>query len=158
MYNNIFKGKLFAYFTQRLGMNEKVNARGWIEGDCPSCGKQDKFGVNIKDNRSKCWTCGYNANPIAIIQEVEHATTYQEVYKILDIYDGSNYYELPAAIKKEVTNFQLPEEFKLVGLYDSYTAKLVEQNLRKRNFSIKRLMQAGVGYCMEGAYKGRIII
>ena len=36
-----------------------VYRRGWLKGDCPECGKDKKYGVNIALNRTNCFSCGY---------------------------------------------------------------------------------------------------
>lgn len=151
------KQKLYAYFTERWGMWDYT--RGWLKSNCPLCGKEKKFGVQIEDNKAHCFSCEFNEDLFKTIIELENLKTYNDVYKTLNTYTGGNY--TPSADRVEPSqqrNLQLPADFKLIGLYDSRTAKIVEANLRGRGFNIRKLMRAGIGYCAKGKYAGRIII
>lgn len=157
--NENTKAKLYEYFTQKWNMWEYT--RGWLKGDCPICGKVKKFGVQIDDNRAHCFSCDQHYTLLGYIFEVENLREFNDVYKILNQYNGIKTYngtvsrvETPIGQKL----LTLPTEYRLVGLYESRTAKLVERNLKKRGFNINKLMRSGLGYCASGKYGGRIII
>lgn len=156
MYSDLVKTKLFSYFTQRAGMFEY--RRGWLKGDCPYCGKENKFGINIDENRGHCFSCDIRVSPLKFVFDKENFTTFSQVHQFLGTFENIKSFRTEAEIVKGVVNFQLPKEFRLVGLYDSQVAKIVEQNLKERNFKIPKLMRAGVGYCAGGKYGGRIIL
>lgn len=157
MYNDLTRRKLHEYFTERWGMWEYT--RGWLKGDCPICGKEKKFGVQVTDNKAHCFSCEWNSTTFKFILEVENLAQYNDVYNLLKKYNGSTTIgSLSYQPKEEFKRLQLPPEFKLLGLYQSKTARLVESNLKGRGFSIRKLMRKGVGYCATGKYAGRIII
>ena len=70
-----------------------VYRRGWLKGDCPECGKDKKYGVNIALNRTNCFSCGYKKSPIDVIADVENLVTRNEVYSLLGTFEGLEYYE-----------------------------------------------------------------
>lgn len=158
-FNKDTQDKLYSYFTQRWGMWDYT--RGWLKGDCPICGKEKKFGIQIEENRAHCFSCDEHYTIFKYITEVENLKEYNDVYKIIKTYQsGDRAYtkastDLPGVEKRALA---LPDEYRLLGLYNSRTAKLVEQNLKGRGFNINRLMRKGIGYCASGEYGGRIII
>ena len=156
MISDLVKTKLFSYFTQRLGMFEY--RRGWLKGDCPFCGKGFKFGVNLDDNRTNCFSCETKKKPLSVVFEVENLTTFSEVYSFIGTFEDIKIFQNLPDQDEHREEFQLPDEFRLVGLYESQTAKMVEANLKGRGFKISRLMRLGIGYCAGGKYGGRIII
>lgn len=157
MYNEEIAGKLYSYFTSRRGMYDYT--KGFVKGDCPICGKENKFGVNVHTNYAHCFSCEYKSGLIKLVQVIEDIPVWNEALVFLKAFDSSGAFRL---VKKEEVKrkdeIQLPEGFKLVGLYDSKSAKLVEHTLKKRGFTINRLMSKGIGYCSTGKYAGRIII
>ena len=53
-------------------------------GDCPFCGREDKFTVNIENGLWRCFTCGIGGNTITFLQELwkfldKETTNYQEL-------------------------------------------------------------------------------
>ncbi len=156
-YNKITKHKLYEYFTERWGMWDYT--RGWLKGDCPICGKDKKLGVQIEDNKAHCFSCDFHMNTFNFIIEIENLKTYNDVYNLLKKYDGtSTYSQLSDFSEDKPRSLSLPPEFKLIGLYDSKIAKLVEGILQRRGFKIDYLMRKGIGYCATGKYAGRYII
>ena len=155
MFNEITASKLYTYFTLKLGM--EPYKRGWLKGDCPSCGKTFKFGVHIEDNRTNCFSCGYNRKPMTVIYETENLLKFSDVYNLLKSLDSIKTFKLKDKEKEKAVEFFLPEGFKLVGLEKNYVGNLVVKNLKKRNFNIRSLQRKGIGYCTTGPYKGRII-
>jgi hypothetical protein len=156
-FTEAFAGKLYTYFTQRRQMYDYT--RGWLKGECPMCGKENKYGVNLHTNKTNCFSCGYNLPPLKVVQEIENFKTFPEVKSFLRSLDDSGSFHLvKAERKKELPQIELPEGFRLVGLYDSIVARMVHKNLTNRGFNIMKLMGKGVGYCTKGKYAGRIII
>lgn len=156
-FTEAYAGRLYTYFTTKLGMWDYT--RGWLKGECPMCGKDNKYGVNLHTNKTNCFSCGYNDSPQDVIREVERLETFNDLRNYLEGLDDSGSFRIVKEERKAKTEqLELPEGFKLVGLYDSMTAKMVEKNLKKRGFNIMKLMSKGVGYCSKGKYQGRIII
>ena len=70
MINKSLKNQMYAYFKNRLGMYDYT--RGWLKGTCPSCGREDKYGVHLGANRTNCFVCGYHERPLYVISKAEN--------------------------------------------------------------------------------------
>lgn len=157
--NKNTKRKLTDYFMSRLGMFEY--RRGWLKGDCPSCGKQFKFGVNISQNRTNCFYCKYNKRPFDVMMDIERITDYNEARLFLSKFDGRDFVESPTLIEEKFSaeeNKTLPDGFKLITDGKSQLARSARKYLEGRGFDIKELARSGWGYGTEGDYFGYIII
>lgn len=151
------KKKIYQYLLQKLGMYDY--RRGWLKGDCPYCGSH-KFGVNLGMNRSNCFRCEARPSPLNLIMDVQGFTIIPEVLKYLNIFEGLNYYEeevKPYKLKDE-SSVSLPPGYRNISRGDSQLARAARRYLSKRGFDIKKLSEAGWGYCVEGDYWGYIII
>ena len=150
------KRKIHQYFTQRLGMF--VYRRGWLKGDCPECGKPNKFGVNISLNRSNCFSCGYNERPLDVISDVENLVTLNEVYNFLGTFEGLDFYEEKVELYELKEGVTLPEGYNNIKRGDSRLAKAARSYIKSRGFDINQVSKAGWGYCTKGKYLGYIIM
>jgi hypothetical protein len=140
---------------QKLGLYNY--RRGWLKGDCPSCGKH-KFGIHLGLNRSNCFSCEYNIKPIDLVIELESLETIHQVHALLNNIDGIEYVEPiiePYQLKK---NTVLPDNYINIRRGDSRFGKTARAILIKRGFNIKKLSRAGWGYCTKGKYQGYIIM
>jgi len=155
MLNNITKGKLYYYITKRLGMRDYT--RGWIKGNCPSCGRDDKYGVNLGLNRTNCFRCGYNPSPIGLVMDKEGLENFNEVKVFLKVYDGAEYLE-PIVERVEHIDVVLPEGYKNLRVGNSMLAKLARKYIEKRKFNPEEKAFQGWGYGTTGKYHGYIII
>lgn len=157
MFNNQIIGKMYSYFMSK-GFDDYKN--GWITGACPDCGESrtGKYALHLEQNRGNCFICGCKDKPFRVIQRMEKVETNHETYRVINTHEGFDYVPQAREEKRVYKTLELPTEYKMLGLYKSMTAKIVETNLLNRGFSINRLMRAGVGYCASGEYKGRIII
>lgn len=161
MYNEKIIGKLYGYFYSH-GFEDY--RKGWITGACPECGedREGKYAIHLEDNRGNCFICGNKDKPLEVIRKMEKVHTISEVYQLLNAFEGFKYAPIRRGhriVKDQVKKkLKLPKEFKLIGVYNNKTAKIVKQNLKNRGFNIKKLMRAGVGYCSTGEYANRIII
>lgn len=153
--NSETQNKLYNYFISRLGLRKY--RRGWLKGTCPYCGKDEKFGVHLSDNRTNCFRCGEHPLPIKVVADVEGLETYGKGWQHVMSLEELEYLEPSVKIIKQKPA-KLPESYKLINLGTSTTAKLARKNLRSRGFSINKLAMNGVGYCAKGPYWGRIII
>jgi len=156
-YNNNIKGKIYSYFINRRGMHEYK--RGWLKGDCPFCGKADKFGVHISDRRANCFTCGDKISPLNVILRLEHLKEYRDVWVFLKAFEGVDYIE-PSIIREvRKEHIELPEEYINIKLGDTRFGRMARDYIGiTRKFDIDEVSYKGWGYCREGKYAGYIII
>jgi len=151
--------KLKDYCMTHLGMFEY--RKGWIKGNCPSCGKEFKFGVNVSQNRSNCFYCGYSKRPLNVMMDVEKIETYSAAYQFLSTFDGRDFIEAPKEIEEKFSRDaerKLPEGFKLITAGTSQLAKTARKYLKGRGFDIQELALSGWGYGTDEDYFGYIII
>lgn len=158
IYNRAFKSRLSAYFTRRLGLIEY--RRGWLKGDCPSCGKEFKFGVNIGLNRSNCFVCGYSKSPIDIVLELENFEVYAQATAFINNtaeFEEYEYKEERIELKERKETF-LPEGFRLLNQGDSTIAKAARKYVKGRGFDPIKKAREGWGYGTKDKYLGYLII
>jgi len=155
------KGKLYNYFINRMSMYEY--RRGWLKGDCPSCGEH-KFGLNISQNRSNCFKCGYNDKPIDVLMFIESIDNYNDLRLFLDNLNSVDFIEFKD-VSENVTrtslsqiNNNLPDYFLPIDKGNNRIARVARSYLKRRGFNIENLKKAGWGYCYKGKYMGYIII
>ena len=155
MLNSNTKTKLYHYVTKRLGMRQYT--RGWLKGNCPDCGRSDKFGVNLGTNRTNCFRCGYHPGPVQLVMDLEGFNDFNEVKGFLRLYDGAEYLE--AVVERvEQIDAVLPEGFKSLRVGSSFVAKQARKYLENRGFEPDDLAYQGWGYGTTGDYHGHIII
>lgn len=154
---NSFKSKLKGYFHKKLGAFDYHH--GWMKCQCPYCGREGKFGINLSMNRTNCFRCGEHPNPIQLIMYLEKVDTYPEVIKILssDQWDGYVFKEEKVEIK-EKKEVYLPDGFKSILVGNSTVAKAARNYVKKRGFDIYQVAKAGWGYGSRGKYFGYLII
>ena len=155
--NSHIKGQMHQYFIRKLGAFDY--RKGWMKSTCPYCGRENKFGINLSQNRCNCFRCGEHPSPIGLIMYLENTQSFTEVLQILnsDDYTGYVFKEEKVEIKSQ-KDFFLPEGFKNIKMGDSTLAKSARNYLKKRGFDIDRLSLKGWGYCNKGKYLGYIII
>lgn len=155
-YNSYFKGRLKSYLTKRLGMFDYRH--GWMKGNCPSCGKEFKFGVNISLNRTNCFVCGYNPSPLDMVMDLEHLSL-KDLYIFLDRaeFEGYEFKEEKVELKERIEVF-LPEGYKLLNQGESQLAKSARSYISERGFDIRKMSRKGWGYCNKDKYFGYIIL
>ena len=154
IYSKHLLGKLSTYYKTRLNMRDYKN--GWMKGNCPHCGKIDKFGVNLIANRTNCFVCTENMNPIDTIIHVEGLENRQQVYNYLSIFKDAVYLE-PKVEIHERKSIILPKDFRLLSFGKSEFSKLARTYIKGRGFNIDDLTVRGIGYCTKNEYKGYII-
>lgn len=159
MYNSFVASKLYSYFITKGGLKE--TPKGWLVGDCPHCGKENKFGVHVETNRSNCFVCLQKTKLLPLVKVMEGFDTFSQVYNLLNNYDSFKLKvqraDRPKKIVKPFVN-NLPPEYRLVGLVDTRMDKLVRSKLKARGIGLTRAMLLGIGYCLKGTYSARIII
>jgi len=154
--NKDISAKITTWFLHRLGGH--IHRTGWVRhGECPNCGKDGKYGMNVYMDRTNCFSCGYHPKPIDLLMKVEQIPTYNEALLFIGTFDDSKL--LDKQIKEISQKFGfLPEGYKLLTLGDSTYSKLARNYMKGRGFKTMKLSMRGVGYCTKGKYGGRIII
>ena len=155
MLNKDLKNKIYNYITKSLGLREYT--RGWYKGNCPSCGRLDKFGVNLGINRTNCFVCGYHPSPITLVMELEGLKTYYDTLSFLGAYTGRDYIE-PAIKRIESSEVKLPEGYTNLLFGNSLLATRARRYIKSRKFDPDDVALKGWGYCNKGPYLGYIII
>lgn len=155
--NNNLKGRLHQYFIRKIGAFDYRHS--WMKSDCPYCGREKKFGINLSSNRCNCFRCGEHPSPIGLIMYLENTDSFQEVLHIIESGDYSGYVFKEEKVElKGKKEFFLPDGFKNISMGNSVLAKSARNYLKRRGFNIDELARKGWGYCNEGKYLGYIII
>ena len=131
--------------------------RGWLKGDCPSCGKH-KFGIHLGLNRTNCFSCELNIKPLDLVMDLESFDQISQVNTLLNDISGIEYTEpilQPYNLKE---NTVLPDSYQNIKRGDSIFAKSARALIIRRGFDLDRLSKAGWGYCTKGKYMGYLIM
>ncbi len=155
MLNREYKNKLYEYVTKNLGLRNYV--RGWLKGTCPSCGRTDKFGVNLGMNRTNCFVCGYHPSPIVLVMDQESLPDINAARIYLKAFDGLEYIE-PTIKRIETKPVHYPEGYKNILMGSSKLAMIVRNYVKGRKFDIDEVALKGWGYCTMGKYFGYLIL
>ena len=148
------RNKLYGYLTKKLGMYDYT--RGWLKGNCPSCGKSDKFGIHLGMYRSNCFVCGYHERPLHVVAHIEDINISQ-VLVMLKAFEGLEYIEPPVKELEQVT-VELPLGFRLLGQGDDTVATAIRNYIKnKRGLDPSTLAHKGFGYCIDGPLFGYLI-
>jgi DNA primase len=148
------KDRLYAYFTNRMGMFDYT--RGWLKGNCPSCGAENKFGVNLSQNRTHCFRCEYVDPPIDVVGMVENLDS-NETKRYLNGIEGIEYKD-PIVIEYERKPVNLPKGYCNLREGDHFLGTLARRYIRGRGFDVKKLSRKGFGYCSEGPLFGYLVL
>ena len=133
--------------------------KNWLKGNCPYCGKHDKFGVNLYLNRCNCFYCGPKKAPFFLVMDLEKLDNKYLVFKLLDEQEKLDYYEKPINNElKVIKDLKLPEGFKLISMGNNQLAQSARSYLKNRGFNTDKMAMKGWGYGTQGKYKGYIII
>lgn len=153
--NRELKSKINEYLIKKIGMYDY--RRGWLKGDCPSCGKH-KFGVNLGRNKSNCFSCGYEPKPLNLLMELENTEELSEVYQVLNHLEGIEYYEEEVEAYQLKEDTVLPEGYKNIKRGESVLGKSARAWIKRRGFNINKMSCKGWGYGTKGKYAGYIIM
>lgn len=148
------KNQLYTYFI-KAGMYDYK--RGWLKGDCPFCGKHDKFGVNLYLNRTNCFVCGNHGTPMNTILQVSGAQTYREALSLLNTEELFKYTD-PEMDFLEENPIELPQGFVRLKYGDSIVGDAICKYVEGRGFSVSTLAKKGFGYCEDGDLFGYLIM
>jgi hypothetical protein len=149
------KDNLLNYFINRWGMYEYT--RGWLKGDCPYCGREDKFGVHIGQNRSHCFVCDGGERPLKVVARIEKVNI-KEALKLIGTFEGLKFKE-SEVVEYEKKPVILPEGFVPLNLGQGQLGKSARAYIvNKRKLDPQVLASKGFGYCESGPLFGYIIM
>jgi len=155
MLNKYARDKIYGYVTKTLGMRKYRH--GWLKGNCPDCGRKDKFGVNIGRNITNCFVCGFHPTPINLITDIEGFAELRDTWAFLKTYEGLKYLE-PVIERVERSDVHLPSGYTNIALGDSRIGKIARKYIKGRGFNIDDVALKGWGYCTKGDYLGYLIL
>lgn len=155
MINSNIKDKLHEYALKNLGMKPYV--RGWLKGTCPSCGRTDKFGINLGMNRTNCFVCGYHPTPLTLVTDLENFSSFNETLQYFKTFEGVRYIE-PKIERIEKKQVELPEGYTNIALGHSRLGKTARAYVKRRGFDVHDAALKGWGYCNTGDYAGYLIL
>lgn len=149
------RDNLYTYFINKWGMYDYT--RGWLKGNCPYCGKENKFGVNLASNKAHCFVCDERAKPISVVAYIERASI-NEAMGIIRGFEGLAYIE-PTVVEYERQKVILPEGYHKLTEGDSQIARSARNYIKnKRGLDVRKLSEKGFGYCDKGDLFGYIIM
>lgn len=154
--NSDTKRRLYQWAKQRLGAYSY--RRGWTKSDCPACGKH-KYGINLSQNRTNCFSCGYKPIPLELIVEVESLVNFTDAKNLLNTFDESLEYKeekVEAFELKEHTD--LPPGYRNIRRGNNRIAKMARKYVKSRGFEVDKVARFGWGYCTEGKYLNYLIM
>ena len=154
------KARLSAYFHKRLHI--KDTKKGWMKTQCPYCGREDKYGINISHNRTHCFRCGQSPTPISLLMYLEDFQTYTEVRTFLQAnfedVQAKSFTEEEYHIAEQVL-MDLPEGYIRLGSGDdSEIGRIITKYVEHRGFAISYVRRMGWGYCTSGPLFGHLIL
>lgn len=155
MLNKHMRSKLYSYALKTMGLREY--RRGWLKGVCPDCGRHDKFGFNISQNRTNCFVCGYHPSPIRLVMENEGLEDYNAAKAYLNTYEGRTYLE-PVIERIERIDTVLPEGYKNLMVGEGRLGRTARSYVYNRGFDVEEMALKGWGYGTKDEYFGYIII
>lgn len=162
MFNKDIYQRFYTYFKQRHGLREY--RRGWLKGNCPYCGKEDKFGVNVSRDRVNCFVCGGHGSLMNSLLSLENLDTYADGMKYLGSLTSIEEYNVPAPQigkqeVREIVETILPKGYTLLNQGNSEAAKIFRRYVKKRGFDIDKVSSKGWGYTSGNEdYMGYLII
>ena len=152
-----FSMNLTSLLSQILGDYDAMG-KGEHYFSCPFCNHHNKkFAVNVIKNKWKCWVCGVRGGSLIGLFKKLGATPSQikELRTYLSDEDIRNFKDDP----KDVVQLSLPPEFlPLWKPVDTFEYRNAISYLKKRNISGYDIIRYRMGYCADGAYKGRIVV
>jgi len=135
--------------------------------NCPRCARIHNFGkpdnkYNLEINTTlkvfHCWKCEFKGSLSFLIRRYSKSIdveTFEELYFDYDIFDDKK-------IDKNYFDFiELPKEFIPLNEYNRYDIEHLQAYkyaTLTRNLSKELIKLFNIGFCVEGKYKGRIIL
>lgn len=151
--------RLNAFFQTYYGMQEYKH--GWLKGTCPDCGRELKFGVNLLDNRTNCFVCGYHDKPTKAASFILKHDNLGQTLNFLSSYEGLGYFKTEKIVVENLKTYgtiSLPEGFRTLLPGNDAVGKAITRYVLSRGLDINTLNYKGFGYCLKGVHFGRLIM
>jgi len=147
---------------------KEILGRGYTSGDeqlffCPYCKHhKKKLSVNVDKNFFKCWICDTSGRSIRrLVRRFGSFQQLQEWDKLSGKTDVSTFDDVfdfkytPDPLQR----ISLPDEFAtLTGGDHPVSAKHAKSYLENRGVTKEDIVRWKIGYCVRGAYEGRIVV
>mgnify|MGYP006403030089 FL=1 len=147
---------------------KEILGRGYTSGDeqlffCPYCKHhKKKLSVNVDKNFFKCWICDTSGRSIRrLVRRFGSFQQLQEWDKLSGKTDVSTFDDVfdfkytPDPLQR----ISLPDEFAtLTGRDYPVSAKHAKSYLENRGVTKEDIVRWKIGYCVRGAYEGRIVV
>lgn len=154
-------GKKIAILKEIFGSYYKSNDE--IIFSCPKCDHhKKKLSINVNKNVFKCWVCDYSGSSLRrLIRRYgnqKHRIAWSKLVNEIDIASFADKL-FPAKETEIEQTISLPKEFiSLVNKNLPYSSLYPLNYLKSRGILKEDIIRWKIGYCMEGEYKGRIVI
>tara|TARA_R100000008_G_scaffold62339_1_gene39600 strand:+ start:1985 stop:2923 length:939 start_codon:yes stop_codon:yes gene_type:complete len=148
--------------TKILGNSFKSNDE--VLFFCPYCKHEKrKMSINFAKNVFKCWVCDTTGRDIRRIVrrygDYKQLQRWDELSNTVDINKFDRVLFGKDEVKQQEQKIRLPEEFEsLANGSTPFTALSALKYLTKRDISKRDILHWKIGYCVKGAYAGRIVI
>lgn len=148
---------LISLLSQILGSYDALG-KGEHYFFCPFCHHHNKkFAVNVVKNKWKCWICGAKGGSlVGLFRKIDVSPA--QIAELRTYLSDADIKTFKDDITESAT-LHLPKEFlPLWKPVDTYAYKHAISYVKKRNISGYDIIRYRMGYCDEGAYKGRIVV
>lgn len=136
-----------------LGRSHKAN-RDYYQFDCPFCHHhKPKLGVSLGTGKWKCWVCNANGPSISNLFHKLGADSSQ-LRQAKSLFSEKVKYQ-----KVEISNLQLPKEFKPLWVQNEkdFFWKKAKNYLLGRGVTEKDIVKHRLGYCDSGRFDNMVI-
>lgn len=142
-----FKAQLKTYFMSKIGAFDY--RKGWLKSDCPICGAEYKFGINLQSNVARCFKCEYQQQPINLVMHLEDAT-FTAARGIVRGLQEARYYEKPAEIYERRPAI-LPNGFRLIDKDDDTILgkRAYKYVTKQRGIDYRQVKRLKLGYVRD---------
>lgn len=153
-YSKPVRDAMYTYYLSR-GMYDY--RRGWLKGDCPYCGKHDKFGVNLYLGKTNCFVCGNHGRPLDVVGHMENLDDKAAIMRALQSDEILEYHE-PFFEQLEEVPVIMPKGFVLLNEEKSKMGDMIRNYITNRGLDVNTLSSKGFGYCTDGDLFGYLIM
>lgn len=134
--------------------------RGWLKSNCPICGAEFKFGINLDSNTCHCFKCSYLNQVVSTVKEIENLSSYSEAIRLILGYNEDSIAFTPSVKKVTPITQILPDGFRIIGDEDSEVGKIFLRYVKKRGVNLTTAEKFKLGYVGDpvSKYFGYLIL
>lgn len=149
MIQEIIASKLELWAIDRLGLKE--SPKGWLRGDCPECGRNNTFGINVESNRINCFVCGLRGTPLKLYSLVNRLDNYRDAINSLKTEETGRLIRRKKVETREVKpkDLTFPKGYNNILTGSGIIAQSARNYLKQRGYDIYDLALRGIGYGTE---------